>query len=69
MPVPSSGQLRLRADINQEINGNDTDSDVSLGTLSNTAGFAEPDAMSDFYGYSSLTDPTVSYTSLSLIHI
>ena len=65
MPVPSSGQLRLRADINQEINGNDTDSNVSLGTLSNTAGFAEPDAMSDFYGYSSLTDPTVSYTSQS----
>ena len=31
MPVPSSGQLRLRADINQEINGNDTDDNVSLG--------------------------------------
>ena len=34
MPVPSSGQLRLRADINQEVNGNDTDDNVSLGTLS-----------------------------------
>ena len=37
MPVPSSGQLRLRADINQEVNGNDTDDNVSLGTLSNDA--------------------------------
>ena len=37
MAVPSSGQLRLRADINQEINGNDSDSNVSLGTLSNDA--------------------------------
>ena len=35
MGVPaSSGQLRLRADINQEVNGNDTDTNVSLGTLS-----------------------------------
>jgi hypothetical protein len=57
MPVPSSGQLRLRADINQEINGNDTDDNVSLGTLSNDAGFTEPDEMSDFYGYSSCGTP------------
>ena len=35
MPVPSSGQLRLRADINQEINDNDTDDNVSLGTFEN----------------------------------
>ena len=53
MAVPSSGQLRLRADINQEINGNNTDTNVSLGTLSNDAGFTEPDNMSEFYGYSS----------------
>lgn len=53
MPVPSSGELKLRADINQEINGNDTDVDVSLGTLSDDAGFSAPDTMSDFYGYSS----------------
>lgn len=57
MPVPSSGQLRLRADINQEINGNDTDTNVSLGTLSNDAGFTEPDTMSEFYGYSSCGTP------------
>jgi len=59
MPVPSSGQLRLRADINQEINGNDTDDNVSLGTLSNDAGFSEPDSMSEFYSYSSVVPPTI----------
>ena len=58
MPVPSSGQLRLRADINQEINGNDTDDNVSLGTLSNDAGFTEPDTMSEFYDYSSCATPS-----------
>ncbi len=57
MAVPSSGELRLRADINQEINGNDTDTNVSLGTLSNDAGFTEPDTMSEFYGYSSCGTP------------
>lgn len=59
MAIPSSGPLRLRADINQEINGNDTDTNVSLGTLSDAAGFDAPDTMSEFYGYSSITTPTV----------
>ena len=63
MAVPSSGQLRLRADINQEINGNDSDSNVALGTLSNDAGFDEPDTMSEFYGYSSETAPDVNNAS------
>tara|TARA_B100001287_G_scaffold265512_1_gene258503 strand:- start:974 stop:1825 length:852 start_codon:yes stop_codon:yes gene_type:complete len=58
MAVPSSGQLRLRADINQEVNGNDTDNNVSLGTLSNEAGFTDPDNMSEFYGYQACTAPT-----------
>lgn len=62
MPVPSSGQLRLRADINQEINGNNTDDNVSLGTLSNDAGFSEPDTMSEFYGYSSCGTPAFRTT-------
>ena len=62
MPVPSSGQLRLRADINQEVNGNNTDTNVSLGTLSNDAGFTEPDNMSDFYGYSSCGTPAFRTT-------
>lgn len=60
MAVPSSGQLRLRADINLEVNGNDTDTNVSLGALSNDAGFTEPDTMSEFYGYSAFTPPTMS---------
>lgn len=65
MAVPSSGQLRLRADINQEINGNDTDTNVSLGTLSNDAGFTEPDTMSEFYGYTSCGTPTFGSASAS----
>ena len=65
MGVPSSGQLRLRADINQEINGNDTDTNVSLGTLSNDAGFTEPDTMSEFYGYSSVVPPTIGSVAYS----
>tara|TARA_R100000231_G_scaffold7251_2_gene10235 strand:- start:412 stop:1284 length:873 start_codon:yes stop_codon:yes gene_type:complete len=60
MAVPSSGQLRLRADINQEINDNDTDTNVSLGTLSDDAGFDAPDTMSEFYGYSAFTAPTIT---------
>ena len=56
MAVPSSGQLRLRADIALEVDGSATGTNVSLGTLSNTAGFTDPDAMSEFYGYDS--DPT-----------
>jgi len=65
MAVPSSGQLRLRADINQEINGNDTDTNVSLGTLSNDAGFTEPDTMSEFYGYTSCGTPSMGSASVS----
>ena len=56
MAVPSSGQLRLRADIALEVDGSATGTNVSLGTLSNTAGLTEPDAMSEFYGYSALED-------------
>ena len=50
MAVPSSGQLGLYADIGTELGV--TQSDVSLGTMSNTTGFTDPDAMSEFYGYS-----------------
>ena len=67
MPVPSSGQLRLRADINQEVNGNDTDDNVSLGTLSNDVGFSEPDTMSEFYSYTSCTAPSVTTNSMSSV--
>lgn len=63
MAVPSSGQLRLRADINQEVNGNNTDTNVSLGTLADSAGFdTPPDTMAEFYGYVSYEQPTTSGT-------
>lgn len=60
MSVPSSGQLRLRADIALEVDGSATGDNVSLGTLSNTAEFTEPDTMSEFYGYTSFETPTVT---------
>jgi len=61
MPVPGSGELELRADINQEVNDNDTDNNVSLKTLSDDAGFdSAPYAMSEFYGYTAFTAPTIS---------
>ena len=65
MAVPSSGELKLREDINQEINGNDSDTNVSLGTLSNDASFTEPDNMSEFYGYTSCGTPTFGSASAS----
>jgi len=68
MGVPSSGQLRLRADINQEVNGNDTDTNVSLGTLSDEAGFnTPPDQMSEFYGYTACVAPSVSTSTSTSI--
>ncbi len=67
MAIPSSGPLRLRADINQEINGNDTDTNVSLGQLSDDAGFDAPDTMSEFYGYSSVTTPIVTTEATTAI--
>lgn len=51
MAVPSSGELRLYIDIGTELEV--AQSNVSLGAMSNTAGFTEPHAMSEFYGYSS----------------
>ncbi len=65
MPVTGSGQIRLRADVNDEINDNDTDSNVSLRTLSSDAGKSVPDSLSEFYGYSSVSAPTLSYNSVS----
>ena len=65
MPVTSSGEIKLRADVNDEINGNDTDSNVSLRSLSSSAGLDQPDALSEFYGYSNVTAPTLTYNSIS----
>jgi hypothetical protein len=65
MPVPSSGQLRLRADIALEVDGSATGDNVSLGTLADTAGFTTPpDTMAEFYGYTSCTAPSITTNSL-----
>jgi len=66
MPIPESGQLKLRGNgdgtgINEEVNGNVTATNVSLGALSTAAGLdTPPDAMREFYGYSSFTDPSIT---------
>ena len=57
MAVPSSGQLREYADIGVELGVAQTN--VSLRGMSQTAGFSAPDAMSEFYGYSSGTQNTL----------
>jgi len=50
MAVPSSGQLGLYSSIGTELGV--SQSNVSLRSMSNSAGFSTPDAMSEFYGYS-----------------
>ena len=73
MAVPSSGIISL-AKIRDEVDGvgyatniyGHTSSSTSLGTISDTAGFSEPDAMSDFYGYTSQTDiSTTNYARIN----
>ena len=58
MAVKASGQLSLRYDIAAEVNG--STSNIGLRTLSSAAGFRTPDAMSEFYGYSS-APPNLEY--------
>ena len=65
MAVPSSGQLRLRGDIALEIDGVATGLNISLRTLAASAGKASPDSMSEFYGYSSASAPSVSTNTLT----
>lgn len=65
MAVPSSGELRLYADIGVELGV--SQSNVSLGSMSDSAGFAEPDAMSDFYGYVDAVAPSVTTNAISNI--
>jgi hypothetical protein len=55
MALPSSGQLSIN-DIRTELGT----SEGSLRSLSSTAGFSTPDAISEFYGYSAGT--TVYFT-------
>lgn len=52
MALPSSGQLSLSA-IAGELGV--SLSNVSLRSMSATAGFSTPDAVSEFYGYSNVT--------------
>ena len=59
MGLPTSGQLSLR-DIQIELGAASTN--ISLGAMSDTAGFLAPDKVSDFYGYSNLT---AFYTSIT----
>lgn len=65
MAVPSSGQLRLRGDIALEVYGNATGTNISLGTMSDVAGFASPDAMTDFYGWTNAVAPSVTTNNIS----
>lgn len=51
MALPSSGPLSIN-DIRVELAASSTNQ--SLGAFSDTAGFAAPDAISDFYGYSNI---------------
>ena len=51
MTLPLSGPLSLN-DIRVELGASSTN--VSLGTMSDTAGFTAPDKVSDFYGFSAV---------------
>ena len=53
MPLQSSGQIKMSEIANEQ---GVSLSNVSLGSMSDTAGFTEPDAISEFYGYSSYTN-------------
>jgi len=54
MAIKTSGQLSLRYDISAEV-GQAT-SGITLGKEGNIAGFSNPIAMSDFYGFSLLSN-------------
>lgn len=57
MALPTSGQLSV-GDIYYEINGSTPQGDgvsASLSNMAYSAGFTPPQAISDFYGYSSYT--------------
>lgn len=67
MAVPSSGQLKLNGDINLEINGTGTGTNVSLNGLSILAGFTAPNGMKEFYGYTAVALPSVTTNAISSI--
>tara|TARA_R110000787_G_scaffold245458_1_gene351285 strand:- start:780 stop:1673 length:894 start_codon:yes stop_codon:yes gene_type:complete len=67
MAVPSSGPLALRGDIALEVDGSATGTNVSLNTLSSSAGFTAPNEMTEFYGYSNSVVPSLSTSSMSSV--
>lgn len=56
MAVVSSGQIRLNADVNVEINGS-IGTNVSLSSLSTGASKSAPHGLFEFYGYTSADPP------------
>lgn len=67
MPITSSGQIALRADIEAEFDQTGTE-DISLGTARDDAGLTAGEvAMSDFYGLSDAVAPTVTTSSASSV--
>lgn len=66
MAVTSSGEIKLNADVNVEINGS-TGTDVSLSSLSVGAGFSEPHGLTEFYGYVSALAPSVTTNSATSV--
>ena len=65
MAVTGSGEIKLIGDVNNEINGNTTDTNVSLTTLSTGASKDAPHGLTEFYGYSSAVAPSLGSTSAS----
>ena len=63
MALPSSGQLSMSDIANEQ---GISLSNVSLRSMSSTAGFSTPDAVSEFYGYSHVT--LNSFTSSLMEH-
>lgn len=57
MAVTSSGEIKLIGDVNNEVNGNTTDTNVSLTTLSTDAGKDAPHGLTEFYSYSAAPNP------------
>jgi hypothetical protein len=66
MAVTSSGEIKLNADVNIEINDS-LGTDVSLSALSVGAGFSEPHALTEFYGYVDALAPSVTTNSATSV--
>lgn len=69
MAIVGSGEIKLRADIALEVDGNATGTNVSLRALSNEIGLASPDSMSEFYGWANSVPPTVTTNGYSRTNV